>query len=398
MSDEGVWLSNGWHGVPRWLRGAALLLVIWTVPVLIGSSSHFFGMAMEGGMGMPASHIWGHSMATWYIWIPATPLIIWLGRRYRFAKGEWPRALLVHLLAASAVFLLQTLVVTDVNLWTGHFVPDGDVVRRLVNAVINQYVFDLLTYGIILSVDAGFRLAHQARDRNLRAAHLERQLAQARLEALRMQLQPHFLFNTLNSAVMLVRQGANAEATSVLVQISELLRYVLDERESMVPLREELHFLRRYLDLEQVRFRDRLVVEAEVPDELLDVPVPNLLLQPIVENALRHGIGARAGIGHLVIRARRTGHGLELEVEDDGPGLKSGWTLDRDAGVGLTTTMRRLEELFGPAYRLVLGAGKTGGTRVTIALPEAQGAVHPVDAVEPATLEGSVAPLDPRYT
>jgi len=398
MSDDGLWLSTGWHGVPRWLRGAALLLLIWTVPVLIGSSSHFFGMAMEGGMSMPASHIWGHSMATWYIWIPATPLIIWLGRRYRFARGEWTRALLVHLVAASVVFVLQTLVVTDVNLWTGHFVPDGDLGRRLVNAVVNQYVFDLLTYGIVLSADAGFRLARESRDRNLRAARLERQLAQARLEALRMQLQPHFLFNTLNSAVMLVRQGANAEATSVLVQISELLRYVLDERESMVPLREELHFLRRYLDLEQVRFRDRLVVEAEVPDALLDVPVPNLILQPIVENALRHGIGARAAVGHLAIRARRTAQGLELEVEDDGPGLRPGWSLEHDAGVGLTTTMGRLEELFGPGYRLAVGAGKEGGTRVTIALPASQGAAAPLEMAEPFGLEGSAAPLDPRYT
>lgn len=370
MTDEGSWLTTAWHRIPPRGRGALLLVLIWSVPVLLGSSGHFFGMAMEGGMGMPASHIWGHSMATWYVWIPATPLIFWLGRRFRFVRGRWPLALLVHLVAVSLIFLVQSFAEIYVGLWTGHYVPGMPMGLRLVESVVNQYVFDLLTYGIVLSVDAGFRLSRQARDRNLRAVQLERQLAQARLEALRMQLQPHFLFNTLNSAVMLVRQGANAEATSVLVQISELLRYVLDERETMVPLRDELHFLRRYLDLEQVRFRDRLVVEAAVPDALLEAEVPNLILQPIVENALRHGIGARTGVGHLAIRARRNGHGLELEIEDDGPGLKPGWTLEQNAGVGLTTTVRRLQELFGSGFRFEIGAGSGGGTRVTLGLPE----------------------------
>ncbi|HKV73129.1 MAG TPA: histidine kinase [Gemmatimonadales bacterium] len=384
-----------WRAIPAWLRSTVVLVAVWTVPVLIGSSSHFFGMAMDGGMSMPASHIWGHSMATWYIWIPATPLIIWLGRRYRFTRGEWPRALLVHLLAAGAVFLLQTAVVTYVNLRTGHFTPDGDMMRRLVSAVVNQYVFDLLTYAIVLSVDAGFRLAREARERDLRAVQLERQLAQARLEGLRMQLQPHFLFNTLNSAVMLVRQGANAEATSVLVQISELLRYVLDEREAMVPLREELHFLRRYLDLEQVRFRDRLVVEVGVPDALLDIPVPNLILQPIVENALRHGIGARAGAGHLDISARQRDGAIELIVKDDGPGLRPGWELERDAGVGLSTTVRRLEELYGGAATIEVSPAKGGGTRVRLRLPAAVApmpAEHGTSLTEPNPAFNAVAP------
>jgi sensor histidine kinase YesM len=325
---------------------------------------------MEGGMQMPAYHIWTHSMATWYIWIPATPVILWLGRRYRFVDGRWLQAAAVHVAAASVIFLLQAVSIIYVGLWSGHYERGRALGPRLVDLVVNYYLFALLTYGVVLSVDAGFRLARQSRDRNLRAVQLEGQLVQARLEALRMQLQPHFLFNALNSAVMLVRQGANAEATSVLVQISELLRYVLDERESMVPLRDELHFLRRYLDIELVRFRDRLVVEAAVPDELLDVAVPNLILQPIVENALRHGIGARAGVGHLTIRARRNGHGLELEIEDDGPGLHPGWNLERDAGVGLTATVRRLQQLFGTAYRLEFGAGASGGTRATLGLPD----------------------------
>jgi sensor histidine kinase YesM len=370
MTEEGSWLTTAWHRIPPRGRGALLLFAIWSVPVLLGSSGHFFGMAMEGGMGLPASHIWGHSMATWYVWVPATPVIIWLGRRFRFARGHWLLALLVHLAAACLMFAIQATVEVYVGFWTGHYMRDMPMGMRLADLVVNQYVFVLMTYAIILSADAAFRLSRQARDRNLRAVQLERQLAQARLEALRMQLQPHFLFNTLNSAVMLVRQGANAEATSVLVQISELLRYVLDERETMVPLRDELHFLRRYLDLEQVRFRDRLVVEAAVPDELLEAEVPNLILQPIVENALRHGIGARTGVGHLAIRARRNGHGLELEIEDDGPGLKPGWSLEHDAGVGLTTTVRRLQELFGSGFRFEIGAGSGGGTRVMMGLPE----------------------------
>ena len=355
--------------MPNWLRNTLLLLLIWSVPVLLGSSGHFFGMAMEGGMTMPAYHIWSHSAATWYIWIPFTPVILWLGRRYPFTRSGWPIALAVHLAMASVVWLAQTTAVVYAGLWSGHYMPGRPFTYWLVESVVNQYVFALLTYAIVLSVDAGIRLAREARQRDLRAVQLERQLAQVRLEALRMQLQPHFLFNTLNSAVMLVRQGANAEATSVLVQISELLRYVLDERESMVPLRDELHFLRRYLDLEQVRFRDRLVVEVDVPDDLLEVPVPNLILQPLVENALRHGIGARAGVGRLGVSARRAGGNIELIVTDDGPGLKPGWVLQRDAGVGLSTTLRRLEELYGGGASLQVRNGGGTGTRVTLELP-----------------------------
>ncbi len=359
-----------WQRTPSWLRSTLILFGIWSVPVLIGSSGHFLGMAAQGmQLQMPAYHIWGHSLATWYIWIPTTPVILWLGRRYHFGEGQRLVSLLVHVVAASLMFLLQALSIIYVSTAIGHMTPGVPLGDRLAGEIINQYVFTLLTYAVVVSAAAGLRLARHSRDRERQALQLEAQLAQARLEALRSQLQPHFLFNALNSAVMLVRQGNNPEATSVLVQISDLLRYVLDERTPMVSLRDELHFLHRYLGIEQVRFGDRLVVEASVPDDLLGLPVPNLILQPLVENALRHGVGAKTGVGHLSIRARRNGSGLELEIEDDGPGVEAGWSLERDAGVGLSSTMRRLQELFGAGYKLEISSGTSGGTLARVTVP-----------------------------
>ena len=373
MTDAHRGLAATWYRMPQFVRATLLLLLIWTVPVLVGSSGHFFGMAVEnGGLTMPASHIWTHSMATWYVWVPATPLILWLARRYRFAEGQKLESTLVHLTAATVVFLVQSVLIVEVGLYTGHYMAGMGWVRWLTDLFVNNYLFTLLTYGIILSLDTGFRLARESRARERTALQLEAQLAQARLEALRSQLQPHFLFNALNSAVMLVRQGSNPEATSVLVQISDLLRYVLDERTPLVTLGDELHFLHRYLGIEQVRFGERLVVEVDVPDELLGIQVPNLILQPIVENALRHGVGARAGVGHLIIRARKVGPMVQLEVEDDGPGFKTGWSLERNAGVGLSSTTRRLQQLYGTGSSLEFGAGSSGGVRVVLAIP-AQG-------------------------
>lgn len=370
MDEEVSGVRAAWLGWPRWLRGALLLLGIWSIPVLIGSSGHFFGMAIEnGGLTMPAYHIWTHSMATWYIWVPATPLVLWLAQRYRFAPGQRVLSALIHLAVGSIIFLIQSVGIVEVGLLTGHYTPGRGWVRWITDLVVNQYLFTLLTYGIILSIDAGLRLTRESRARERAALQLETQLAQARLEALRSQLQPHFLFNALNSVVMLVRQGANPEATTVLVQISDLLRYVLDERTPMVPLRDELHFLHRYLGIEQVRFGDRLVVEADIPDELLDVPVPNLILQPIVENALKHGLGRRPGVGHLTIRARHVAGMLQLEVTDDGPGLRAGWSLESDSGVGLSSTARRLEQLYGPRSRLELATGTAGGTLARLTVP-----------------------------
>jgi two-component system, LytTR family, sensor kinase len=194
------------------------------------------------------------------------------------------------------------------------------------------------------------------REREVAAAQLETQLATAHLQALRMQLNPHFLFNALHSAAMLTMIDPGG-AHRVLVQLSALLRTTLDRSSAAeVPLSEEIDFVDRYLAIERIRFQDRLRVEMTIDDDALGAIVPNLILQPLVENAVRHGIARRTNAGALTIRGTRRGPALVLEVEDDGPGLPGGWSLasSKGSGVGLTNVRSRLEGLYGPEGRLEL--------------------------------------------
>ncbi len=194
---------------------------------------------------------------------------------------------------------------------------------------------------------------------------------QAQLTALKGQLQPHFLFNTLNAIMVLVRQEKGAQAEEMLARLSDLLRCVLDEVEAQeVPLRRELEYLDLYLSIEEVRFQDRLRVGISTGPETLDALVPHLGLQPLVENAIRHGIGRRSAAGRLEIRAARVGETLEIQVEDDGPGLPPGGPSSQEVqGIGLANTRARLRQLYGGAAALTLENGPDGGAVATLVVP-----------------------------
>jgi LytS/YehU family sensor histidine kinase len=232
-------------------------------------------------------------------------------------------------------------------------------------------------YWVFMGCRYAFDYHRRFREREVVAAQLETQLATAQLQALRMQLHPHFLFNALHSAAMLTMIDPE-RAHKVLVQLSALLRTTLDRSSSAeVPLSEEIDFVDRYLAIERVRFQDRLRVEIEADDDALAASVPNLILQPLVENAVRHGIARRTDAGALTIRAARNNGTLVLEVQDDGEGLPNAWTLSppQGTGVGLTNVRSRLERLFGDEGRLDLltpadASGKpTRGTLARISMP-----------------------------
>ena len=360
-----------WNDAPlgRVVRRTAILTALWTVPVIIGTAGHFFGMAVEG-RGMPNSHIFGHSFAMWYAWIPATPLIFSLHRALPMDNRGWRRATLAHLTLATLVFLFQSWAVMVTGRITGHLPATRSVLMRLTDLVVNQYLFDLLTYAGVLAAVIGLDYARRYRDRDLKASQLQAQLASARLGALRAQLQPHFLFNALNSVAMLIRRDRNKEALDVVVGFGELLRYVLEESGTKdVPLSDEIRFLERYLQIEQVRHRERLIVDLRVTPEADLALVPNLILQPLVENALRHAVGARNSPTTLRIQATRRSSTLLLEVEDDGPGLPAGFSIEESAGVGLRNTRDRLREIFGVDASFSLGPGTTAGVLAVIELP-----------------------------
>ncbi len=229
-------------------------------------------------------------------------------------------------------------------------------------------------YWLIIGLQALWRFHESSRRHErealelmARAAALETQVVQARLGALKMQLQPHFLFNTLNAVVSLVRARRGREAEDTLAHLSDLLRWVLDDSDHQeVPLSRELEYVRLYLAVERVRFSDRLHIEMRIAPDALDAAVPHLCLQPIVENAIRHGIEASAAAGELVIGARRIGTMLELVVEDDGPGLRG---VRQPVGIGLANTRLRLAELYGDRAALTLANALDGGAIVTLTLP-----------------------------
>jgi sensor histidine kinase YesM len=227
----------------------------------------------------------------------------------------------------------------------------------------------------VLSIQTAFRNYARFQERaqavlrsELRASQLETQVAQARLGALKAQLQPHFLFNTLNAIVVLVRQQKGKQAEETLARFSDLLRAVLADMESQeVTLARELEYLRLYLSIEQLRFSDRLRVDIDVAPELLDAAVPHMGLQPIVENAIRHGIGMRATPGVIAIRAERVGDALHVTVRDDGPGFGGGEK--GGMGLGLANTRARLRQLYGTTAEVRTEPGAGGGAQVTLVVP-----------------------------
>jgi len=239
---------------------------------------------------------------------------------------------------------------------------------------IGEFHVSLLIYWIVVGI-AHLRLIHRRfleREREsarlaLETSQLETRLANARLDALKMQLHPHFLFNTLNSISVLMRDDANA-ANRMLVRLSELLRVALKSESSQeVSLKEELEFLRGYLEIEQMRFQDRLTVDFAVDKEALDAQVPNLILQPLVENAIRHGIAPLAEAGKIQISAKRENGFVELSVSDNGEGLNN--SAKESNGIGLSNTRERLEKLYGENQKFEIVSAETGGLQVKIQIP-----------------------------
>jgi LytS/YehU family sensor histidine kinase len=236
---------------------------------------------------------------------------------------------------------------------------------------------ELLVYwGLVMAFHA-FDFYRKYRDRELAASRLERELVSAHLETLRLQLDPHFLFNALHSIATLIRERENEPAVKMLTDLSQLLRQSLNTsgRQKM-PLHGELDILRHYIDIQETRFPDRLRVEMDVDDDVASALVPTLILQPLVENAIRHGIARLDRPGRVTIGARRDGSSLQLDVSDDGPGLNGG---DRDGsampgsrragGVGLENTRARLAGLYGTAQSFTLSDRDGGGVTASVRLP-----------------------------
>jgi LytS/YehU family sensor histidine kinase len=234
---------------------------------------------------------------------------------------------------------------------------------------MNGLITSLFLYAMILAVSFALESRERLARQETETARLNEQLSKARLDALRRQIEPHFLFNTLNAIAGLVREKRNDAAVSMIAGLSDFLRRVIkDPDRQVVPLREEVEFLQRYLDIQKVRFADRLQIIVDIPREFLPVQVPSLLLQPLVENAIKHGIAKRAQEGTIRIAASRSNGMLTLSVYNDGPALRAD-SAEADTGIGLSNMRTRLRSLYGDSFQLNMRNQEPGGVQVSVSVP-----------------------------
>ncbi len=352
-----------WPKIGLFVAGLTLLSLV--------TAAHLWVVYRER---MPVA--WGEALAsgfaTWYPWLLLGPAVFYLSRRFRFETSTWRAALAIHLLAGVVFAVLHGVIRAAVGPWV-----DSEPIPAT-RIIIGQLLYVYLSYLVMVAADQAWQNHRRARERELTASQLESRLAQAQLEVLRMQLNPHFLFNTLHAISTLIHKNPDA-ADDMVTQLSDLLRMTLDTiGVQEVTLREELDFLQRYIDIQQTRFHDRLAVTIDVPPETLDARVPNQVLQPIVENAIRHGLDPRAGRGVIEIRARGTEGMLQLQVRDDGPGLRVNGVPAPHSGIGLANTRARLTQLYGPLASLDLTNHPKGGTLVTMLVPQDPSAEAPI--------------------
>jgi signal transduction histidine kinase len=314
----------------------------------------------------------------WLLWALLTPLVLALVRHASPLGARWLRGMAVHLVAAFAVASAHLLLEGIVFYYTVSRARGMPGLGQQWSLFFSNYfVLDFVTYWLI--VGAALALTYYARYHAsaLRSARLEAQaarlelgLAEARVQALRTELNPHFFFNALNAVSGLVRRGENDQAVQMLARLGELLRLTLDrDLAPEIPLGSELALLDRYLDIERVRFGDRLTVDIGMDPPAEDAQVPALILQPLVENAIRHGITKCPGPGRIQILARRVGATLELSVRDTGEGLAARDLTMRREGIGLSNTRARLAAMYGDAAILRLDNAPGGGALITLVIP-----------------------------
>lgn len=318
------------------------------------------------GPGFPVYFL--ESAAIWIFWAGAAPAIFWFGQRIPLQREKLLRALSAHFTLALLFGLLHIAFWAAIGVFF-EFMRTGsrEYFTEAFFSILQYLMYvELILYGAVLGAGLTLQARRQAQEREFKAKSLETQLQQAQLSALKQQLQPHFLFNSLNTISMLVRNGDTQQAVQMIAGLGDLLRWSLNQTSAQeIPLASELETTQRYLAIEQFRFSDRLKVKFDIPAELKNALVPNLVLQPLVENAVRHGIAKSSDANLICIRADHQNDVLELCVEDNGPGFAAEWQW----GVGLENTRARLTKLYGQQAELSIAGVEPTGASVRLRFP-----------------------------
>jgi two-component system LytT family sensor kinase len=340
-----------------WLTIAA----VWTILALLSASQHLAFRAYAG-MPLPYGAIIGRTLLDWYTCAIFTPAIFAVARHFRLDTRAWIKALPVHILACIAFILLKLALFIPLARAFGWGDDEGDFLRW----VYGDGFALILVYATVAGAWYALNYYESYRERLVKTAELESRLSRVQLDSLRARLHPHFLFNSLNALSTLIHKDARA-ADRMVLELGELLRQTISDNAPVeVPLRVEIGFVERYLNVMQIRFGERLRVTIDMPADVQEAQVPNLLMQPLVENAIVHGIGQSANAGEITVRARRDGEVLHLTVMDDGPGLSSG---NSNHGIGLRNTRLLLQQLYRTQQSLQLTERAGGGVVASVQLP-----------------------------
>ena len=352
-------------------RRLALIWGIWTFIGIVFTFQGYFS-SFRSERPIPLTQSLYVQMVWSYLWALATPLVLWFAARLPIERNNWIRSSLLHL-PISVVLSCVVTAIGRVLIWLNFGYSEGKPLtfESVTNFVVANFSEGIGIYLLIALTSYALRYYRQYREGQLQTLQLESQLSLAQLQALKMQLHPHFLFNTLHSISALLNKDADA-ARKMITRLGDFLRLTLENSGSQeVTLEQEMAFLVCYLEIERIRFQNRLVTRMDIASETLDAKLPNLILQPIVENAIRHGIAPRSTPGLIEIEAKHQNGRLRIQVRDNGPGLSTHRTSENlyRKGLGLANTKTRLERLYGAAHLLDLSNNPEGGLIVTLEIP-----------------------------
>jgi hypothetical protein len=365
-SEDRTLVESGATLPPWWALGLGTCAVSFIA--LIVSAQIYLSMLNHGHSFL---RIAAWQLCSWSVWAVATPFVFRLGARLTDRATSFASRAFRVAATGLVIFLAHILIAAAATVWLQPYVPvqtfqlDGALIIQTLSSPA-----DLLVYGLLLLIGSSIAVYQRARSLELRESRLEADLARAQLDALRLEIEPHFLFNTLNSIASLIRSQASDKALSTLLGLSDLFRTAVDgRRQHTTTLAEETVFVKRYVDLQRARFSDRLDVRYSISPESERCAVPSFLLQPVVENAFRHGLARRSGPCRLELAASVDGSELHLSIRDDGAGLPPGFDLTEHAGTGLRNARLRLQRLYNGAAQLRLEPAEGGGTIAHIRLP-----------------------------